>query len=69
MSLPVLWSNWADSQLWYSVPLIVAISLVYGATRHELMVPILQHAWHTAKWIVCFMLVIAVILTFVSWIC
>jgi hypothetical protein len=33
------------------------------------MVPILQHAWHTAKWIVCFMLVIAVILTFVSWIC
>lgn len=69
MSLPVLWASWTDSQLWFSVPLIVAISLVYGATRHELMVPILQHAWQTAKWIVGFMLVIAVILTFVSWIC
>lgn len=65
----VLMASWADSQLWYSVPLIVTISLVYGATRHELMVPILQHAWRTAKWIVGFMLVIALILTLISWVC
>jgi hypothetical protein len=69
MSLPVLFSSWANSQLWYAVPLIMAISLVYGATRHELMVPILQHAWRTAIWIMGFMLVIAAILTLVSWVC
>ncbi len=69
MSLPVLLSDWVSSQLWYAVPLIVAISLVYGATRHELMVPILRHAWRTAKWITGFMLVIALILTLVSWAC
>jgi hypothetical protein len=67
MSLPVLLSSWTNSQLWYAVPLVVAISLVYGATRHELMVPILHHAWRTAKWIVGFMLVVALILTLLSW--
>ncbi len=30
--------------MWYSLPLIVAISLVYSATRHEQMQPILAHA-------------------------
>ncbi|MHB8970293.1 MAG: hypothetical protein ACYC3X_13690 [Pirellulaceae bacterium] len=69
MSFPVLLSSWSNSQLWYSIPLIVAISLVYGATRHELMVPILHHAWRTAKWIVGFMLAIMVILTVISWFC
>ena len=69
MSFPVLLSSWSDSQLWYSIPLIVAISLVYGATRHELMVPILHHAWRTAKWIVGFMLAIMAILTLISWVC
>ena len=69
MSFPVLLSSWSDSQLWYSIPLIVAISLVYGATRHELMVPILHHAWRTAKWIIGFMLAIMAILTLVSWVC
>ena len=69
MNLPVLLAGWSDSQLWYSIPLIVAISLVYGATRHELMVPILHHAWRTAKWITGFMLVIVAILTLISWAC
>jgi len=69
MSLPVLLASWSSSYLWYSVPLIVTISLVYGATRHELMIPILQHAWRTAKWIVGFMLVIALILSVMSWAC
>ncbi|MBM4090385.1 MAG: hypothetical protein FJ276_13330 [Planctomycetes bacterium] len=62
MSLPNLFATWSSSQLWYSVPLIVTISLVYGATRHELMVPILQHAWRTAKWIVGFMAIVVAIL-------
>ncbi len=30
--------------LWYAVPLIVSISLVYSATRAERMVPILHRA-------------------------
>ncbi len=69
MCLPVLFACWANSQLWFSIPLIVAISLVYGATRHEMMVPILHHAWRTAKWIVGFMLIIIAILSLVSWYC
>jgi hypothetical protein len=67
MQLPSLLASWYDHQMWYAVPLIVAISLVYGATRHERMVPILHHALHTAIWIVGFMVVIFAILFFVSW--
>jgi hypothetical protein len=55
------------AQLWYSIPLIVAVSLVYGATRHELWPPILYHAWHTAVWMLVFMGSIFVILWLVSW--
>jgi hypothetical protein len=53
--------------LWHAIPIIAAISLVYGATRHELIMPILYHAYRTAVWIVGFMAVIVVILAFVSW--
>ena len=40
--LPVFFADIADLRLWYAVPLIVAVSLVYAATRHELMEPILR---------------------------
>jgi hypothetical protein len=53
--------------LWHAIPIILAISLVYGATRHELLKPILLHAYHTAVWIVGFMLIIVAILVAVSW--
>ncbi|MEX2027507.1 MAG: hypothetical protein WEH44_09400 [Pirellulaceae bacterium] len=49
-------------QIWYMLPLLVAVSLVYGATRHELLIPILQHAWRTAVWMLVFMGVIFVLL-------
>lgn len=55
------------NQLWYAVPLIVSVSLVYGATRHELMLPILENAVRSAIWILSFMLVIFGILFVVSW--
>ncbi len=55
------------NQLWYAVPLIVSISLVYGATRHESMGPILNNAVRAASWIVGFMATIFVILWAVSW--
>ncbi len=65
--LPVLLADWLGSQLWFAIPLIAAISLVYGATRHEEMRPILAHSWRTAKWILGFMGVIVCILTFLAW--
>ena len=46
------------AQIWYSLPLIVSISLVYAATRHERMAPILGHAVRLGLWIVGFMAVI-----------
>ena len=57
----------AISQFWFSVPLIVLVSLVYAATRHELMQPILAHAARTGVWITGFMVVVFVLLTLLSW--
>jgi hypothetical protein len=39
----------------YYVPLVVAISLVYGGTRHEDLRLVLMHAGYTAYWITAFM--------------
>jgi hypothetical protein len=57
----------AISQFWYSAPLIVVVGLVYSATRHELMQPILVHAARTALWITAFMVVVFVLLMLLSW--
>lgn len=65
--LPLLIASLGIAQSWYMLPLIVAVSLVYGATRHELPRPILYHAWHTAVWMVIFMGGIFVVLWVVSW--
>lgn len=51
----------------YYVPMIIAIALVFGATRHEDTSLILQHAWHTARWITGFMGVIFVVLCVLGW--
>jgi hypothetical protein len=53
-------------QIWYLLPLVVSVSLVYGATRHELRRPILYHAWHTALWMTIFMGSIFLVLWFAS---
>ena len=55
------------NRLWYAIPLIASVSLVYGATRHELMFPILEHAGRFAAWILSFLAILFVVLTFVSW--
>jgi len=52
---------------WYSFPLIVSVSLVYAATRHEYMHPILAHAVRVGVWIVGFMLIVLAVLLLVSW--
>lgn len=49
-------------RLWYALPLLVSVSLVYSATRHEEAGPILQHALRFTGWIIVFMILIAVAL-------
>lgn len=68
---PILASLTLISTMWfsrisYSIPLIVVISLVYAATRHELMMPILEHALRFGLWVVGFMAAVFVVLAFVS---
>jgi hypothetical protein len=43
------------TKIWYFLPLLVSVSLVYAATRHELLTPILAHAVRFALWIIVFM--------------
>jgi len=54
------------NQLWFAVPLITAISLVYGATRDERPLSILQNAMRAAIWIVGFMAIVFVVMWLVS---
>jgi hypothetical protein len=49
--------------LWYAVPLIVSVSLVCAATRHELMRPIIEHAVRFSVWVLLFMGLFVVLLT------
>ncbi len=54
------------NRLWFALPLIVSVSLVYGATRHELMGPILHNALRAGVWIVGFMAIIFAVLWAIS---
>ena len=47
-----------DAQIWYAVPLIVVVSLVYGGTRHEHLKEILVQSYRSATWVAGFMLII-----------
>lgn len=53
--------------LWHAIPIIAAISLVYGATRQERLGQIFYNAYRTALWILGFVAVIVAILLVVSW--
>jgi len=53
--------------MWYALPLVVAVSLVYAATRHEQMEPILGHAVRIAIWITGFMGIVFLVILAVSW--
>lgn len=57
----------ADTNLWYSVPLIVSVSLVCAATRHEQFGPILAHAARFGLWIVVFMAAVMALLGLMDW--
>lgn len=55
------------NDLWYALPLIVASSLVYSATRHEDPSLIVSGAVRMGIWIVGFMAVIFVLLAALAW--
>jgi len=55
------------NDLWFTVPLIVSVSLVYAATRHEDLGPVFAHTLRIALWIVGFMTIIFAILLLLSW--
>lgn len=54
-------------RLWYSVPLVVSVSLVCAATRHEEMGAIVAHAVRFGLWIVVFMGIVLCLIQFLSW--
>ena len=57
----------AATHLLYALPLIVAVSLVYAATRHEQAGPIQLNAARIGTWILGFMAVILAVLLLISW--
>ncbi len=57
----------APSYLLYYVPLIIAISLVFGGTRHENTSLVLRHAFQTGRWITGFMAIIFATLYVIDW--
>jgi len=59
--LPILFASVYLSDLWYAVPLILVISLVYSGTRHEKLTDIFQNAWRFALWMIGFLLIIFVV--------
>lgn len=46
----------------YAIPLVITVSLVYGATRHERMSEIVSHSIRSIIWIVAFMAIILAII-------
>ena len=62
-----MWNLIVSMNLWHALPLVVAVSLVYAATRHEDMQPILGHAGRTAIWILGFMAVIFAVIYAIVW--
>jgi hypothetical protein len=62
----VLWAALLDKQFWHLVPLIVVVSLVYGATRHERWSDIFDHALRFGVWILGFLALIFAVLLWLS---
>jgi hypothetical protein len=54
-------------RIWFAVPIVVSVSLVYAATRHEERGPIVIHATRFAVWIVVFMAIVFAGLQLMSW--
>lgn len=60
---PASWGLLAMTpKIFYALPLIIVISLVYGATRHEYLKEIVEHSVRSAAWVVGFMALILAII-------
>ena len=59
--------NIGSLDLWYALPVIIAVSLVYAATRHERLRPIFVHAARVAFWLTGFMVVFFGVIELISW--
>jgi hypothetical protein len=55
------------NDLWYALPLVVTVSFVYGATRHEETAVILEYTWKTAVWLLSFMAILGAIVCTIDW--
>ena len=55
-----------SNDMWYALPLIIATSLVYAATRHEQMGPTLVHAVRFGVWIAGFMAIFFIVLLLIT---
>ncbi len=51
---PLLAFSIWDARIWWAIPLLVAISFVYGATRHEYVHEIVAIAIRSMVWIAMF---------------
>lgn len=49
-------------QLWYAVPLVIAVSLVWGATRHERLREIVAHSIRSLFWVLTFVAIVFVLI-------
>jgi len=49
-------------RLYYAAPLVVVISLVYGATRHATLSEIAGHAFRSLVWVVGFLAIILAVI-------
>jgi hypothetical protein len=54
-------------RIWFALPIIVSVSLVYSATRHEELRPIMVHAARFAVWILVFMAIVFAALQALAW--
>lgn len=61
------WESLWQNDLWYAIPLIVAIAVVYAGTRFEELPQIFRYSVRVAQWIVIFMLVLLGFLLVLSW--
>jgi len=55
------------NDLWYAIPLIVSLSLVYSATRAEKMSTILRGAVRFGCWVLTFLGIIAAVVQACAW--
>ena len=47
-----------DAEIWYLIPLVFSVSMVYGATRHEHLKEIFTHVFRAGVWLTGFLGVI-----------